>query len=57
MQSIIKAWQHLETDPLLYICPAITIDMARRMCFKQTNTVNKFGQTLNISNTSQATTL
>ncbi len=33
MQSIIKAWQHLETDPLLYICPAITIGYGQENVF------------------------
>lgn len=36
MQSIIKAWQHLETDPLLYICPAIAIGYGQEDAF-QTN--------------------
>lgn len=33
MQSIIKAWKHLETDPLLYLCPAITIGYGQEDVF------------------------
>lgn len=59
MQSIIKAWQHLETDLLLYFSLAIPVRYSQEdvLCFKQTNIVNKFGQTPNKSKTSRATVL
>lgn len=33
MQSIIKAYKHLKTDPLLYLCPAITIGYGQEDAF------------------------